>query len=264
MKLAVLSTVVALGIASTDAYKSPISEWKPRGPNDVRAPCPMLNSLANHGFLPRSGKSITADNIIYALNTALNVSEGLSRFLFDFAVGSNPVANSSTFDLDHLGIHNILEHDASLSRVDFALSPTNDVYTFNSTVFAETTSYWGDETITLAQAAAARIARIQTSNATNPDFSLSELGDNFSVGENAILFLLFPKDVEAITADRRPVQFLFENEKLPYELGWKTPQTVTTQEILFQMMDRVVNATVTSPAVAHKMLKRADLHSGRR
>jgi hypothetical protein len=28
-------------------------------PGAVRSPCPALNALANHGFLPRNGKNIT-------------------------------------------------------------------------------------------------------------------------------------------------------------------------------------------------------------
>lgn len=32
-------------------------EWRPPGPNDLRGVCPGLNAFANHGFLPRNGKS---------------------------------------------------------------------------------------------------------------------------------------------------------------------------------------------------------------
>ncbi|KAK1246486.1 hypothetical protein MKX08_000288 [Trichoderma sp. CBMAI-0020] len=39
-------------------------DWQPPGPEDSRGPCPALNSLANHGFLPHSGKNITAIDII--------------------------------------------------------------------------------------------------------------------------------------------------------------------------------------------------------
>jgi hypothetical protein len=223
----------------------------------------MLNSLANHGFLPHSGKSITANRTVCALSAALNISQSLGQFLFDFAVSTNPVANSTTFDLDHLGRHNVLEHDASLSRADFALSPTHDALSFNASVFAETTSYWGDETITLAEAAAARVGRVVTSNTTNPDFSLSDLGDSFSIGETAAYLIFFATDLAAGTADRSLVEFLFENEKLPFELGWNTPQIVADEDALFNMMQRVVNATGVSAEVASKMLRRADLHSGR-
>lgn len=30
-------------------------KWVAPGPNDIRGPCPGLNSLANHGYIPHSG-----------------------------------------------------------------------------------------------------------------------------------------------------------------------------------------------------------------
>ena len=35
--------------------------WQAPGPNDLRGPCPGLNALANHGYLPRSGYATLAD-----------------------------------------------------------------------------------------------------------------------------------------------------------------------------------------------------------
>ena len=75
----------------------------------------MLNTLSNHRFLPHSGKGITLNDTKHALGTALNFEEDLSQFLFNFAVGTNPVANATEFSLENLGRHNVLEHDASLT-----------------------------------------------------------------------------------------------------------------------------------------------------
>ena len=35
--------------------------YQPPGPDDSRSPCPALNALANHGYLPRDGKNIPPD-----------------------------------------------------------------------------------------------------------------------------------------------------------------------------------------------------------
>lgn len=35
--------------------------YEPSRPTDSRSPCPALNVLANHGYLPRDGKNIPAD-----------------------------------------------------------------------------------------------------------------------------------------------------------------------------------------------------------
>lgn len=77
----------------------------------------MLNTLANHGFLPHDGKAITQERTAYALKTALNITEDLSAFLFKFALTTSPTPNATTFTLEDLGRHNILEHDASLRYV---------------------------------------------------------------------------------------------------------------------------------------------------
>lgn len=74
----------------------------------------MLNSLANHGFLPHSGKNITEEDTVNALYTALNVNQSLGEFLFRHAITTNPTPNATNFSLDDLSRHNILEHDASL------------------------------------------------------------------------------------------------------------------------------------------------------
>jgi hypothetical protein len=74
----------------------------------------MLNTLANHGILPHSGKNISEDIVTKALMEGVNFTPQLAQFLFVFAHLTNPNQNSTTFDLNHLGIHNILEHDASL------------------------------------------------------------------------------------------------------------------------------------------------------
>lgn len=57
----------ALALAS-DADTHP---FVPPGPGDVRSPCPALNNLANHGFLPHSGKGITVPQFVKGLKDGL-------------------------------------------------------------------------------------------------------------------------------------------------------------------------------------------------
>lgn len=74
----------------------------------------MLNTLANHGFLPHDGKDITREIAATALFDALNVNKTLAGFIFDFGLRTNPQPNATSFSLNDLARHNILEHDASL------------------------------------------------------------------------------------------------------------------------------------------------------
>jgi hypothetical protein len=213
--------------------------WSPPGPYDVRAPCPMLNTLANHGFLPHDGHDITREETENALFEALNVNKTLASALFDFALTTNPEANATTFSLNDLGNHNILEHDASLSRSD---AYYGNVLTFNQSVFDETYSYWTDETVTLQMAANARIARIKTSMATNPTYAMSDLANAFTLGESAAYVVVFG-DKTTATVPRAWVKWLFQHEQLPQHLGWKRPAVSFEEGDLNRFMELVQNLT---------------------
>ena len=84
----------------------------------------MLNTLANHGYLPRDGKAITKELTVSALNTALNFDATFVERLFQFAISTNPEPNATTYSLESLRTHNILEHDASLTYVTSSRSDT--------------------------------------------------------------------------------------------------------------------------------------------
>jgi len=119
------------------------STWSPPGPGDVRSPCPGLNSLANHGFLPRSGKGLTIPILIQALNDGMNVGADFATVIGGaglLSVPSNLLATS--FDLDNLDEHNFpIEHDASLSRADY-FENNGDNYSFNQTIFDTVLAYY--------------------------------------------------------------------------------------------------------------------------
>jgi Peroxidase, family 2 len=81
----------------------------------ARGPCPGLNTLANHNYLPHNGRGITLSILAKAMLDGFNIARSDAVTLFSQAIRTNPsypAANS--FDLEHLGTHNILEHDISL------------------------------------------------------------------------------------------------------------------------------------------------------
>ncbi|SPO06528.1 related to chloroperoxidase [Cephalotrichum gorgonifer] len=229
------STVLFLAVAAVPTYAvtaDPFEQWQGPTASDVRGPCPFLNTFANHGFLPRSGKYITEQILIDGLFDAVNFNETLVKFLFDFAITTNPEPNSTWFSLDHLTRHNVLEHDVSLSRVDNFFGHAD---AFNQEAFDETASYWGD-VVSTETAVDALIARRDRSKKTNPHFSLSELGEAFLIGETAA-FINILGDAEAGTANTTVVRYLFENERLPTELGWKRREVAFTEQDLSDGMD---------------------------
>ncbi|KAI1474346.1 hypothetical protein K445DRAFT_323386 [Daldinia sp. EC12] len=232
MKLTFMSSVVTLGSAVA-AYPT---SWEAPGPNDVRGPCPMLNTLANHGFLPHDGKNINVNNTAEALSKGLNLAWELGVDLHDFAVMANPQPNATTFDLDHLSRHNVLEHDGSLSRQDAHFGPPD---VFNEAVFNQTVSYWTGDVVTMQMAANARLARLMTSNLTNPEYSLSDLGSGFSIGES-VVYLLVLGNKDTAEAPKNYLEYWFRNERLPYELGWERPNVIMTGDDLGNAMDKLV------------------------
>lgn len=65
----------------------------------VRGPCPMMNTLANHGILPRDGRRITEEVVIKAMKQGLNFDAALAGIMFEQAVIANPEPNATAFTL---------------------------------------------------------------------------------------------------------------------------------------------------------------------
>jgi hypothetical protein len=205
----------------------------------------MLNTLANHGHLPRDGKGISKQIAIDVLSSVLNWDVSVVSDLWDFAQPTNPEPNATSFDLSHLTTHNILEHDGSLSRQDANFGPAD---VFNEAAWNETVQYFTGPTIDLAMSSKARTARVVTSAATNPQFTLPQLGAHFIYGETAAYqFVLGEWHLDAedlknrLLTPKEFVQYFFVNERLPYELGWKKPENRlvmdTLQSVVFTIQD---------------------------
>ncbi|KAK0639965.1 Chloroperoxidase [Cercophora newfieldiana] len=63
----------------------PQGAYLPPTPTDIRGPCPMLNTLANHGYLPRDGRNIQARDITTALHDFAGVSSFVN-YLFAYPI----------------------------------------------------------------------------------------------------------------------------------------------------------------------------------
>lgn len=70
-----------------------------------RSPCPMLNALANHGFLPRDGVNISMDNLVTGLSDSINLAAAATQFVGAKALTASTTGNASTFNLDDLNTH---------------------------------------------------------------------------------------------------------------------------------------------------------------
>ncbi len=96
----------------------------------------------------------------------------------------------------------VIEHDGSLSRADTYFG---DNSRFNATIWAETRSYFEGDTISVAEAARARAARLKSAKAGNPQYDLPD--ETASLFETALYLLAFGNGTDE--ARRGWVEILF-------------------------------------------------------
>ncbi|KAF7974457.1 hypothetical protein HWV62_12206 [Athelia sp. TMB] len=163
--------------------------YRPAGPNDIRGPCPGLNTLASHGYLPRNGIA-TPQQIVNAVQEGFNMGNDLAVLVAfgAFLVDGNHLTNLMSIGhktsgtgpfppapaiVGGLNTHGVFEGDASTTRGDFYFG---DNYSFNETlfeVFLNKSAAYGAGKYNATAAAEVRWARIQDSMARNPEFDLT-------------------------------------------------------------------------------------------
>ncbi|KZL83607.1 chloroperoxidase-like protein [Colletotrichum incanum] len=236
MRASAVIVATAAMAANANAAEVAAHPWLAPGASAVRGPCPMLNSLANHGYLARDGKEISMQDLIAGLGSALHFNESLVRTLGTPAFATSTTGNASTFNLDDIAKHNVIEHDGSLSRADFAV--TGDAKTFNETVWSETKGYLEagastDSKVDYKTMATARSKRIATAKATNPSFNLTASQVTVSLGESAVILGTIGQSFSAPAAPLEWLKVVFEEERLPFTEGWETSATeITTAQVL--------------------------------
>ena len=238
---------------------SPKGTFVPPTASDVRGPCPMLNTLANHGYLPHDGRAVQACDITTALRNVIGISwlvtaiftypifltpnkspapgpdsslwsktryhllhplSLLHRFGMRRPGQTHPLTGKPCLDLDQLGSPHAIEHDVSLTRHDRA---EGDCCTPQPDLVAEllTFSSDGGETLTVADLAAYRRRRIQDQKEANPRADYGAMQHSFACMEIALLVGVLGQG----EGEGRRVRcdfaraFLLE-ERLPYCEGW--------------------------------------------
>ncbi|KAH6899385.1 hypothetical protein BKA70DRAFT_1527097 [Coprinopsis sp. MPI-PUGE-AT-0042] len=140
-------------------YKAPKKD-------DLRGPCPGLNTLANHGWLPRNGVA-TPFQIIDAVQEAFNMESDIGDKTSK--TGLDPPAPAIVGGLNN---HGTFEGDASMTRADAYFG---DNHSFNPALFDEFKNFsmiYGNGYFNGTVAGELRYHRIQRSIATNPTFEM--------------------------------------------------------------------------------------------
>ncbi|KAH6905638.1 Chloroperoxidase [Coprinopsis sp. MPI-PUGE-AT-0042] len=178
-----------LAFNGTKLVNDPAHPYKKPGPFDIRGPCPGLNTLANHGYLPRSGVA-TPQEIITAVMEGFNMENRIAVFVTyaAFIVDGNPITNLMSIGgktirtgidppkpaiVGGLNTHSVFEGDTSMTRGDFH---HGDNHSLNMTLWAQFVDYsntYGGGFYDLPAANELRNQRIAQSLATNPEFDFT-------------------------------------------------------------------------------------------
>jgi len=232
------------------------TKWEPAGAGDVRSPCPMINALANHHILPHTGKAITKPMAIAALTQAINLDPKVASVFAAGALSSNPDHAAAAFDLDMVAKHGLIEHDVSLSRGDFALG---DNHNFNPQIWAKVVgTYEGLEKTDFASVSKARYERVL---ASKKEFEEKGKGGEWlygikefvlSYGESA-LFLGILGDPKEGQIPVEWLKVLFEQERLPFNEGWRPNERPVTQSYMNHLIFKLIMANEHKGAEASEV-----------
>lgn len=154
----------------------------------------MLNSMSNHGWLPRDGKNIDLATIQSAFENAMGFEQDIFVGLTQSSLAVSTTGNSSTFNLQDIVHHNAIEHDGSLSRNDLFFG--DDLH-FNPLIWTATAARYGirvpftSPVITVDIAARARAARVKDAKLVNPAFNFTDASLSGSIGETSVLLTAF-------------------------------------------------------------------------
>ena len=223
-------------------------DYAPVKPTDIRSPCPAINALANHGYLPRDGRNVRVNEVLDGMNQL-----GLGAFLGH--VFSNPIylerqekeakAKASwwntlahpfatafggfgmretgqkdgdgvdVLNLDQLALHNVVEHDVSMTRLDKAQGDNNSPQPHLIADLIAASS--NGKTITINDFVGVRRKRYATQKEDNPDLDFQGLRVQIACTEIALVLKVFGNGNEV------PVDYVkafFQEGRLPTNEGW--------------------------------------------
>lgn len=234
--------------------------YAPSRPGDLRGPCPLINSLANHGYLPRDGRNVRVEEVLAGMDAV-----GLSKPLG--AVFANPIFNERapskfhndpvpqrTFlqsvwhtisdpwsifgkfgmrtpgqedseghrvlNLDQLALPNVVEHDISLTRRDHQ---QGDNRTPQKDLIEDLLASAKDgKALTAQDLGDLRKRRIERQKADNPGCQYGAFEHDLSCAEIALVLNVIGNGSE-LPCDYARAFFL--EERLPIKEGWKAKTT---------------------------------------
>ncbi|KAI5370369.1 Putative chloroperoxidase [Septoria linicola] len=229
---------------------------------DSRGPCPMLNTLANHGYINHNGRNIEKQDLLNALLLNVGIQESCVEtamtnafILCAFTTGAD--CGTTLHNLTLLGLPHAFEHDHSFSRQDYKMnyqsspSENSDNLNFNSTIFQESLDVLGGSShMNFQQMQQVRLQRESLSEQQaypgwfTESIPIQEFEAGFIFGVMGDFNL--PNYIKNPQVRVAWWKYWFSNEALPYELGWHPPFPPKDVNFLLSASSRILAATVTS------------------
>ncbi|KAJ3744972.1 Peroxidase, family 2-domain-containing protein [Lentinula detonsa] len=221
-------------------------QWQAPSPTDSRGPCPGLNTLANHGFLPRNGSNITIPVPLVQryLIDGFNF-QPINLLRIGAKLGLLTTDAEDSFTLNNLALHGTLEHDASLSRNDYALG---DNVHFNETVFTTlANSNPGVDYYNITSAAQVMEQRLAEDKIVNP--TLINTAKEFAVRiVESGFYLSVMGNVTTGVAPKNFVQIFFREERLPLAEGWERSEVPIGEDNFDTLLSGITNVSTWAPS----------------
>ncbi|KZT33639.1 Cloroperoxidase [Sistotremastrum suecicum HHB10207 ss-3] len=241
------------------------------GPNDQRGPCPGLNTLANHGYLPRNGIA-SFEQIITAVREGFNMEHDLAGALAGFAMlargnafldlvsigGVSPLIPVLPGAIDGpkppggIATHGRFEGDVSMTRQDAAIG---DNVHFQDSLYDELLLYvgkFGDNSpvtgnssiVTTKVMQEFKFARFVEDQIKNPVLQYHAGRNSLSYGEAAFVLNFFANGTDG-TLSTPVMGSFFRNQTFPDD--WYRRSSPGNITLIGQGVDEIRNAHPVPP-----------------
>jgi len=243
--------------------------YRAPGPKDSRGPCPALNTLANHGFIPRNGRNIQRSHLITAIRDGFGVAESgiatglLNVFTVCEYVNQDKSCGDNLLNLTLLAEPHAFEHDHSFSRQDYkpdylsSFSQHSDNQNLNTTIFegSSLAAIPGATHVNFTQGNEIRLRReIDSLNTAYPGW----FTENIPVQEFELAYAFAVISDPALPGYSTGFpeirvdfwRYWFINESFPTPLGWLPPSPPREVDFILSVSSRILNARVSATPTA--------------
>ncbi|GLD95587.1 hypothetical protein PINS_up004264 [Pythium insidiosum] len=196
----------------------------------VRSPCPALNTLANHGYIPRHGHNIPSSVLRDANMAVFNMEFRLAQL----QISSLPAVVS----LSDLSRHNFIEHDVSLVHADVAFG--QDPATVDGNLANDLLGRANGGRLGVNEVGAALRFRLDMCMRKPTGCSFGQNQQTITFREAASFLRLFGGNGNEAIDAAFAHSFLVE-ERIP--AGWNRPQRTVTDADFVATAGRVAQAT---------------------